>query len=211
MNEHDWIWRPNSIKFAKSYRTHPPEFGKQNHVFGSPFWTFELTLPPKDNDTRREIEAFFAKTEGRDVVNVYDPRVPYPKFYQNHPTHNGRMEYEAVIPDLVVKQTITSSSSIVVQGTSGDVISIDDPIAFTHLGYRHYYRSLETLVLDGTDQTLSVALRPRFNLTGLTTLAERIRPTQRFLIDINDIGGMTDVNMFTEYMLKGIEFPGAIT
>lgn len=210
MNEHDWIWRPNSVTFKRNYFAHTPEFGKQSHVFGSPYWSFELQLPPKKDDDRRAIDTFLANTEGRDVVNVYDPRVPYPKFYDRFKDEYDAIAIESMIKPLNVKALARATSTITVSGEAGDRITMDDPIAFTHLGIRHYYRAAEDLDLTGSDQVLKVTLRPRVTITGLDITTVRIRPTQRFLIDINNTGGQTDANSLTSFSLRGIEFFGVI-
>jgi hypothetical protein len=206
MEEYDWIWSPTSITFQPNYYVHEPVFGKQVHQFGSPHWVFELKLPPKAERDRREIAAFFAKTQGKSVVNVYDPRIPVPAIYYSDRNSNL---IEHIIPSLTVKAVNRLTSTITVSGREGDVITVDDPIGFTHAGIRHYYKALDTLTLDGTDQELSVYLRPRSSLTGLDielTGTDRIKPTCRFQIAINNKGGMTNADGMSDFMLKGVEF-----
>lgn len=215
MQEHDWIWQPNSVMFSPRRFVHDPVFGKQVHQFASPFWEFTLTLPPKAEKDRREIAAFLGETEGIAVVNVYDPRIPVPAYY-DHYRDDGLLTRR--IPDLAVKavnkagRTITVSGSPDAAGNHGRITK-DDPIAFTHDGVRHYYRALNDLVLDGTDQTVRVDLRPRVSLSGLSivlTAEDRIRPTCRFQVFINDTGGRTNVDGYTDFSLRGVEFFGAI-
>lgn len=207
MAEYDWVWCANEVEFKPSYSIHKPEFGKQAHEFMSPYWTFDLSLPPKDMMQRREIESFLARTEGVGVVNVYDPRLPVPGYYQNY--HGPNMP-QGIVPDLVVKAMDAPGSSLTINGEDGDFITTGDPIAFTHGNVRYYFKAHDDLWLDGTDQTLEVFVRPRKTVTGLNITINRIKPTARFLIDINATGGRTGLNRFTNYSLKGIEYWGAI-
>ncbi|NNE59012.1 MAG: hypothetical protein HKN36_12970 [Hellea sp.] len=203
MTEHDWIWCANEVAFKPSYSVHKPEFGKQAHEFMSPFWMFELALPPKDMNQRREIESFLARTEGIGIVNVYDPRLPVPAYYMNL---HSRSAPQGLIPPLTVKAMDRDSSSVTISGQDGDLITTGDPIAFTHDGVRYYFKSHQDLWLDGTDQTLEVFIRPRISVTGLDILAEREKPTLRFLIQINETGGRTGINRMTHYRLAGVEY-----
>ena len=208
MLESDWIWQPNSVRFRPSYFTHKPEFGKASHVFRSPYWMVEYILPPKKEMDRRDITVFLSETEGKHVVNFYDPRVPVPAAYGDLIKCGSP---ESIIPDLNVKATTKATSSIVVNGSVGDRITKDDPIAFTYNNIRHYYRAKTDLVLDGTDQTLDVYLRPRYTLGGLDIVTDRVRPTNRFLIDINQIDDLTTSDGVTSFTITGVEFYGALT
>ena len=215
MQEYDWIWRPNSVMFGPRLFVHEPVFGKQIHQFASPFWEFTLTLPPKAEKDRREIAAFLGETEGIAVVNVYDPRIPVPAYYAQY-TDDELLTKR--IPELTIKATDKVARTITVSGAadaSGDYgrITKDDPIAFTNAGVRHYYRALEDVVLDGTDQAVRVDLRPRVSLTGLSIVLsaqDRIKPTCRFQVFINDTGGRTNVDGYTDFSLRGVEFFGVI-
>jgi len=211
MREFDWIWRPNSVMFGPRRMIHAPVYGKQVHQYSSPFWEFTLTLPPKAEKDRREIAAFFAEVEGTAVVNVYDPRVPVPAYYTKY--KDALASYR--IPDLVVMGVDKLTRSITVVGSpdaSGDygMITKDDPIAFTHEGVRHYYRAIDDVVLNGTSQTVRVNLRPRVDLTGISIVTDRIKPTQRFQVFVNEKGGDTSVDGYTNFSLRGVEFFGAI-
>lgn len=210
MLEYDWIWQPNSVEFQPRRFVHDPVFGKQMHQFASPFWEFTLTLPPKAEVDRREIATFLAETEGIAVVNVYDPRIPVPAYWNDYKDSNI---LPTLIPDLTVKAVTRATRSITVSGTIGDRITKDDPIAFTNANVRHYYRSLEDVILDGTDQVVRVDLRPRVTLTGLSIVLDadaRTNPTCRFQVFINDRGGRTNVDGYTDFSLRGVEFFGAI-
>ena len=205
MQELDWKWQPNSIMFGMRRFVHDPVFGKQIHQFASPFRQFELTLPPKAEKDRREIAAFLNDTEGTAVVNVYDPRVPVPGYYNEY--RNDKMISQRV-PDLIVAGTNSADRTITVRGS--DRITKDDPIAFTHSGVRHYYRALDDLVLNGSNQSLRVDLRPRVDIPDTSIITDRIRPTCRFQVFINDHGGLTNADGYTDFSLRGVEFFGAI-
>ena len=205
--EHDWTWCANEVEFKPAYAVHKPEFGKQAHEFMSPYWTFELGLPPKDMQQRREIESFLARTEGVGVVNVYDPRLPVPAYWRKF---SGPSAPQGIIPALTVTAMDRVSSTLTISGKDGDLITTGDPLAFTHAGVRYYFKAHHDLWLDGTDQTLEVFIRPRVSLTGLDIPVERERPTARFLIEINETGGRTGINYMTDYRLSGVEYWGAL-
>lgn len=207
MDEQDWIWCANEVEFKPSYSVHKPEFGKQAHEFMSPFWTFDLGLPPKDMRQRREIESFLARTEGVGIVNVYDPRLPVPAYWQNH---SGPNAPKGIIPALTVKAMNREASNLTVLGEAGDLITTGDPIAFTYQGMRYYFKAHHDLWLDGSEQALGVFIRPRVSLVDLDITASREKPTARFLIEINETGGRTGLNRLTSYKLSGIEYWGAV-
>lgn len=202
----DWTWMPNSATFEPSNFVHPHTFGKQAHEHRSPHWVFDMTLPPVGNKDKRIISALLAKSRGTAVVNVFDPTTPYPAYYERAMKNGSSID---IIPNVTIKATDGATSSLTVSGSVGDVITVDDPIAFTNAGVRHYYRAQETLVLDGTDQALEVYLTPRVDLTGLTIIAERHKPTHRF--NVKGTANPTDADGFTVFNLKGVEFWGAIT
>lgn len=205
--EHDWVWCANEVEFKPSYSVHQPEFGKQAHEFMSPYWMFELSLPPKDMTQRRAIESFLARTEGVGVVNVYDPRLPVPAYYKNYAGPNAP---QGIVPALSIKAMDRDGSTLTVSGRDGDLITTGDPIGFVHDGVRYYFKAHEDLWLDGSDQVLPVYIRPRLSLFGLDIQADREKPTARFLIDINKTGGRTGINRMTSYQLSGIEYWGAL-
>ena len=216
MREHDWIWQPNSVKFGPRRFVHEPVFGKQIHQYAAPYWEFNLTLPPQAEEDRREIAAFLGETEGTDVVNVYDPRIPVPAYYNK--LRNDELLLQ-LIPSLTIKAVSSEARTLTVVGAadaSGDFgrITKDDPIAFTYEGVRHYHKSLRDIVLDGTEQDVLVDLRPRIiasDLDIVLTAKDRIKPTCRFQIAINDHGGSTNVDGFTDFTITGVEFHGPIT
>jgi hypothetical protein len=91
---------------------------------------------------------------------------------------------------------------------------MDDPIAFDHNGLRHYYRSSDNLTLSGELQTLGVYLQPRVAITTLVAddeiLLDRINPTCRFVIYVNDRDGLTNADGYTSFKLKGVEYWGVL-
>lgn len=199
---YDWIWDVSSIKFMPVRGVFDPVYGKQMHQYSSPFWMFELTLPPAADATRAAVESVLQRSEGISVFNVYDPRRPIPAYHSS----------EGVVPALNVKGVTRATSSITVNGTNGDVITEGDPIAFTDAdGRRHYYKASEDLTLTGLDQTLDVFIRPRIDLASVDIVADRIRPTHRFSVNVNDTGGLTTArDDRTELMLKGVEYWGVV-
>lgn len=208
MIEHVWDWIPDGLKLRPQYFASEPEFGKPTHVFRSPFWMLELSLPIKGEEDRRKIETLFADMEGAGVVSVFDVRSMYPKRFQKVLRDGAPV---SVVPSVTVKATSTSASTITVAGVDGDWISEGDALAFNDAdGYRHYYVSKEKLVLDGTDQVLKVYLRPRRTLAGLDITVTRVKARQRFVISTNDVGGSTNTDGFTRYRLSGVEYYGAI-
>lgn len=210
MLDFDWVWQPSNVnEFGPVRFVHDPVFGKQVHNYASPFWQFDFSLPPSDDDVRREIATFFAETEGVAVANVYDPRVPVPKHYHMFRDLDDAALI-AMIPDVTVTAMSSVNRTLTIVGQNDDVITKDDPIAFTHNGIRHYYRSLETKTLTGVAQSLRVDLRPRITTAGLSIVADRVKPTHRFQIAFNDKGGSTDADGFTNYSLRGVEFPWAL-
>jgi len=208
ITEFDWTWQPNSARFRPSYFIHAQEYGKASHAFRSPYWMFEYVLPPKKEADRRDIMVLLSCLEGKHVLNVHDPRVPYPSAYHDMIKCGSPL---SIIPELRVTGTNKATSSITVVGISGDTILKDDPIAFTHDGVRHYYRAKVDLKLNGAAQSLDVYLRPRIVLTGVDVVADRIKPTNRFLIDINQVDDLTSSDGLTSFTLTGIEFHGVIT
>lgn len=200
MQEFEWTWQPNSIVMKPQRYVHEPMFGKQAHSYADPHWMFELTLPPAKESVRREIEAMIEMSEGINVFNVHDPRVPIPAHHTS----------EGAVPPLTVLETDRSASRIRVNGTNGDVITTGDPIAFTKSGKRHYYKAAETITLTGIDQWLDVYIRPRESILDVNVLADRIRPTCRFIIDMSAIGGLTSANDFTDFTLRGVEYWGEV-
>jgi hypothetical protein len=205
--EQTWEWLPNSIEFGPKRFVHTPVFGKQVHEFADPFWYFDLSLPLKGELERRQITALLGRTRGTAVVNIFDPRVEVPHRFE---TVKKSPIIAQMIPTLTVTATDKSAGTIDVTGVTGDFITEDDPIAFTHLGVRHYYRALNDLTLDGTSQTLLVDLAPRVDLSAQSITAERYRPTQRFQIEINQLGNRTNADGFTPFNLTGVEYFGAI-
>jgi hypothetical protein len=200
MQEYDWTWEMNSVVLKPKRHIHSPEYGKQLHAYADPYWMFELTLPPQKEATRRDIEALLEFSEGINVFNVYDPRVPIPAHHSS----------EGAVPALTVKQTDRATSRIMVNGTNGDVITKGDPIAFTKSNKRHYYKAAETVTVSGIDQWLEVFLRPRETIGDVNVVADRIRPTCRFVIDMDNYGGLTNANNVTEFTLRGVEYWGEI-
>lgn len=197
----DWVWCPNGITFGPSYSMHAPTFGKVPHEFMSPHWVFEFDLPDKDLGERRDIEKALAESEGKIPFNVYDPRCPYPAHYLGKA---GKNAPASIIPTLTVKAIDKATSTIIVSGQDRDLITHGDPIAFTYDDVRYYFKSKDDLRLTGSDQVLRVFLRPRVSLTGLSIDVDRIRPTCRFDVDINNTGGKTERGM-TNFSLRGIE------
>ncbi|PHR57937.1 MAG: hypothetical protein COA43_11210 [Robiginitomaculum sp.] len=175
----------------------------QGHVFMSPYWVFDFALPPQTLDTRREIESFLARTKGQAIVNVFDPRAPYPKRFIGVA---GRHSPLGIIPDVRVKAMSASASTLTIVGEAGDIISVGDPIAFTHDGYRYYFKFHDEVKLDGSEQTLSVWLQPLRSFGGENILADRIKPTCRFRVNINNTGGRTGVNRLTSFKLSGKQY-----
>lgn len=207
IQEYDWVWSPESILFKPLRYVHDATYGKIPHEYGSAHWIFELSLPPQKEKDRKQIVAFLARVAGVAVVNIYDPRVPIPDAYNKY-LNDSRLVSR--IPDLSVLAVSKPDRTITVQGEVGDRVTVDDPIAFTHDGVRHYYRALETVDMDGTPIDIMVNLRPRVSLDGLNIVTDRIKPTCRFQIDTGDIQQPTDVNGFTRFTLSGVEFSGRI-
>jgi len=201
----DWVWCPTEVTFRESFSVHDPEFGKKPHEYMSPLWVMDFVLPEQDLDKRRDIERAVSKSAGLIPFNVYDPRTPYPNYYigvagKNAPT--------SLIPPLYVK-AVSKAGTITVSGADGDFITHGDPIAFTHEGWRYYFKAQDDLWLDGTDQVLPVFIRPRKNLTGLNILTDRIKPTCRFNVFINDVVGPTK-GRYSEFSLRGVEHWGVL-
>ena len=103
-----------------------------------------------------------------------------------------------------------TASTLTINGEAGDLITTGDPIAFTANNIRYYFKAHHALWLDGTDQDIDVFIRPRKTISGLNISVNRMKPTARFLIDINATGGRTGMNRFTNYSLIGIEYWGAV-
>lgn len=198
----DWTYCSNRVVFGPVYSVSEPRFGQQRNSILSPFWQCDLIMPPKKLDVYREIEAKFAETEGFGVVNVFDPRFPYPGHWKSIAKHNNAA---SSIPDITISDTSIANSQITITGTNGDMVHVGDPLAFTHNDKRYYFKARQDLELDGTAQTLDVYLRPREDLTGLAIVLDRVRPTMRFAVDINGATGRTE-NTFTEFNLRGVEF-----
>ncbi len=194
------------MTFQPQFMTHEPVFGKQIHGHGSPYWMFQMELPPVNEKIRGMIDVFRAKANGTSIVEFYDVRRPVPLFY----SEVNRSMQERLIPDLKVKSVSKSGSSLVVKGDDGDVISVGDPLAFTHAGVRYYFKAEEMLALDGTDQTLPVIIRPRKDLTLSNTFADRVKPRCRFMCDFNNMGGNTSAHGFTKFTLTGVEYSGVV-
>ena len=210
MIEIDWDWLPEKVKFDPVHLVDEPRRGLQRVQYGSPYWAFEMSFDKRSEEQRKAAAAVLARSEGLMVFNVYDPRTPLPgKFGEMRGSWS--LVDSTPIPALRVKSVSRSNQAILVQGEVGDVITTGDPLEFTHQGLRHYYCSSQDLVLDGTEQSLDVYLRPRVDIASLDLVINRRRPRQRFVIDMKSIGMMTDVDRRTDFKLKGIEFHGLIT
>lgn len=201
----DWIWCPDEVTFRESFSVHEPQFGKKPHEYMSPVWLMEFTLPDQDLDKRRDIERAVSKSAGIVPFNVFDPRTPYPNYYIGTA---GRNAPANLIPPVTVK-AISKAGNITISGQEGDFITHGDPIAFTHEGWRYYFKAQDDLWLTGSDQVLPVFVRPRRNLTGLNVLGERIKPTCRFNVFINDVVGPTQ-GLLTKFSLRGVEHWGTL-
>jgi len=197
----DWLWCPDEVVFKEVYAVHEPQFGKVPHEHMSPYWVMDFTLPEYEEDTRRDIERAVSKSGGTIPFNVFDPRVPFPAY------HHGAGPPSSV-PDLYVK-AVSRLGTITVAGEAGDVISHGDPIAFTYEGWRYYFKAQDDLVLSGNDQILPVFVRPRRTLNDINVLADRIKPTARFNVFVNEVIGSTR-GPLSKFALKGVEFWGRL-
>lgn len=211
MIEVDWDWLPQDIKFECVHLVDEPRQGLQRVQYGSPYWVFEMSFDTRKEQERKEIAALIARSEGLMVFNVYDPRTPLPAFFGEMRGRWNEIEnLGATLPELAVKSVSRSQSALLVQGQQNQVISVGDPMEFTHNGVRHYYCAAQNLLTDGSEQVLEVYLRPRISIGSIDIPLNRVKPRQRFVIDMNSITMVTEANRFTNFNLSGIEFHGAI-
>lgn len=203
----EWKWIPNNMSFHPQLQVHTPMFGKQVHGHGSAYWMFSMQLPPVNEEKRAEIDVFRAQAGGASIVEFYDVRRPVPYFYRNA----EKSMVSQIVPNVTIKGMSKSDETLTINGVADDVISVGDPISFVHNDIRHYFKSKETKKLTGSDETLSVMIRPRMDLSSLSIVADRIKPKCRFTCAFNDMGGQTNVHGLTVYSLTGIEYTKAIT
>lgn len=203
-----WEWSGSEITFKPEYNVSTPKIGKEPVSWFGPIWMYKMSMPPVDADMREDIEAEIYEGNGVKAVRMYDHRKPYPKYYRDLKNKNLPL---SMIPDLTVIATTKAARSITVQGTQNDFISKGDPIAFTHGGRRHYYCANSDLRLTGGNDILPVRMPPRVTLTGLSILAERIKPTLAFTVDYNKLQGPTRLGGFTDFSVEGFEYLGNVT
>lgn len=203
----EWDWVPNNMTFQPQLRVHEPRYGKKPHGHGSPYWMFSMQLPIVDETTRREIDIFRATSGGVSVVEFYDVRCPYPVHYED--VDPALME--ATVPDVTIIAMVKADSTLVVQGSAGDVITKGDPISFVYGNVRYYFKFTETVALNGTHQTIGVINRPRTTINPVSVVADRIMPRCRFVCDFNNMGGHTEAHGFTSFTLSGIEYFGEVS
>ena len=201
-----WNWCARTKDFKPSYEVPDTPFGKKPIVLLTPHWVFSLTLPPKDMDDRREIEALIHGSDGVPTFRVYDARVPYPRVFN---AVSASQMPAGGIPDLRVVAMSKTDNNVTVNGTAGDRITWGDPLAFTFENRRYYFKACENLNLTGGDDTLKVFMRPRAD-TAVNVLADRERPTQAFNVRINDIDQNTSDDHLTRFTLAGSEYWGGV-
>lgn len=201
-----WKWCARTKDFKPSYAVPDTPFGKRPLVLLTPHWVFTLTLPPKDMDDRREIEALIHGYDGVPTFRVYDARVPYPAVF-------GAVAASQMpaggVPDLLVVSMSKTAATLTVRGTAKDHITKGDPLAFTYDNRRYYFKAKEALTLTGGDDILPVFLRPYLD-TAVGVKADRVRPTQAFNVRINDINQRTDDDHLTRFSLAGTEYWGGV-
>lgn len=202
-----WKWCARTKDFKPSYTVPDTPFGKRPIVLLTPHWVFDMTLPPKDMDERREIEALIHGTDGVPTFRVYDARVPYPAAYN---AVNGSQIPAGGVPNLLVVSMSKTDAALTIRGVAGDYVTWGDPLAFTYDGRRYYFKAKENLKLTGGDDVLPVFIRPYADVSSVGVLAERVRPTQAFNVRINDIDQKTGEDMLTRFTLAGSEYWGSV-
>jgi len=110
-----WKWCARTKDFKPSYAVPDTPFGKRPLVLLTPHWVFTLTLPPKDMDDRREIEALIHGYDGVPTFRVYDARVPYPAVFRA--VAASQMPAGGV-PDLLVVSMSKTTATLTVRGTA---------------------------------------------------------------------------------------------
>lgn len=205
-----WPWCPRDLTFKPSYqRSDATQFGSQMHEYASPYWMCDLVMPPANNEAdRRAFEQVIHSNDGRGLFSVFDRRCPYPRYWRNI-VGNG-VNAQSVIPDITVTEISKSNSSLTIQGQAEDRVKYGDPIGFTYNNRRYYFKALTDLVLDGNEQELSVFIRPRITASGLSILAERIKPQCYFNVNVNDMEGQTALQS-TPISLIGTEYWGEVS
>lgn len=199
----DWPLSPSAVKFGPIWNVGEPEFGFPPIRTRSPYWAFEYSHPPADETTRREVAALLNKGRGLAAYRVYDPRVPYPQYWEKIVRDSGST---SIVPTITVTAVDKAASTITVTSDgSGDIVSADDPIAFDLNGQRHYFRATDRTEISGSTD-IPVAFRPRSTEGSLSIAASRIKPTANFILR-NQAGifGPTGVDHFTDITLSGVE------
>lgn len=198
-----WTWCPIDVSFKPRYQRSSNEFGAQSHEYGSAYWMCEFTMPPVFNEaTRRAMEKAIHTNDGRGLFGVFDRRCPYPLAHGPSTT----------LTSLTVISMNKATSTLEVSANVGaETLSVGDPIAFTYLNRRYYFKvTTEVSLSKLIPTTVEVMIRPRVTAIGMNVAAERVKPVAYFNVDVNPMEGQTTLNG-TPITLSGVEYWGDIT
>ena len=201
----DWTLCANNITFDYDDGYIEPSLGRKETRRRSPNWFISFRFPTATDEKRRLLDHLrYQSPTG--TFNISDPSRPYPKYWEKL-VRQTKIDPANVIPAVSVSAMDANTRTITVTGQDEDLITCGDPLAFTHDGYRYYFRAGEDLRLDGSAQQIGVVYEPLRTLMLPNIAADRINPTMRFHVRLNGLSGRTDIGILTELgELQGVEW-----
>lgn len=201
---------PVGMEFRPVYQTAIGAYGQIPHNFGSPYWMFDFSYNPMKVDEADDFEALLDDSEGVHVFSMFDASREYPKQHREAIKAGAA---DSIVLDVTVTGMSAPNREWTVVIPSGEVITKGDRIAFndTARGIQVYNRAQETITGTGAATTLTVAVRPRYTITGISETMERIRARCRFSVDLNKGSRKIGVALEHRYTLSGIEYFGALS
>ena len=197
----EWNYPPAEASFRLRDQTYINRFGQKPHNVGESYWSFEWTLPPINDDKARDVETDLYNMEGINMLSVYDPRRIFPKA---HPKGSGALTG-------TVTNMSRGSKEITIAIPTGQTVSKGDALSFkTAAGVTHYFQASETVTSTGVIFDIGVNPRPRrseFFAGGLPLVRKYARCV--FSVELNSADMSTDVNLYSDISISGVEFFGA--
>lgn len=201
----DWTLCADNITFDFDDGYLNPSLGRKETRRRSPNWFILFRFPTATDEKRRMVDELRYQSPSG-LFNICDPTRPYPKHWEKT-IRQTKTEPLSVVPQLHVSNMDAESRSLTVTGQADDFITSGDPMAFTHDGYRYYFRAGHDLLLDGSAQTLGVIYEPLRTLPLPNISLDRVSPTMRFHVRLNGVAGSTGLAILTELgELQGVEW-----
>ncbi len=128
--------RPGDVNQMEGRRT-------ESHVFGTPYWTLQLTAEKLTTTEAALMDAFEMDAEDGCLIAAYDPHRPRPIAYQGSQPLSGVKAGGGAFNGDAVLQSITDPLTIVVDGLpAGFVLSAGD---YVEIRKSTYVRSLHRI------------------------------------------------------------------